>query len=352
MQRGCDRPAQVAEGHQGGEQGWETTTLSSPPGTAGAGQVTGGTAHSPEPYTQSCWAGDPSPGHIPQLLQWRAPIWWNPDVTELAWRLPKLDIVNEIAEREGQVRALQSQQRDSHSLSRGTAGSSPLHTVTSSPGKGEGDQRRDPLPSFPRTGELRAVLGGTEPAPAPRFTRTFPALWPHPWAVPAPSHTAFPVERTPGMSGQPPLPPDFLCDSSTPEENQYFSTHQRKDREKHSMGKGTRRMLLACLIPAACPRVPASRLAVGNGTCFPSRSAVTGRHCKRRRAELCSHLSHRDIHAPGAECSFGPPKASEGSVGEDGETTPFPHPTAHPCPKAPSLCRAANKSCSSPLPNS
>lgn len=116
-------------------------------------------------------------------------------MTELAWRVPKLDIVNEIAEREGQVRALQSQQRHSHSLGRGTAGSSPLHTVTSSRGKSEGDQKRD-LTSFPRIGEPCAVSGGIEPAPAPQFTRTFPALCLHPWAVPAPSHTAFPGDRT------------------------------------------------------------------------------------------------------------------------------------------------------------
>lgn len=121
------------------------------------------------------------------------------------------------------------------------------------------------------------------------------------------------------------------------------------------MGKGTRRMLLACLIPAVRPRVPASRLAVGNGTCFPSRSALAGQHCNRRRAELCSHLRPRSMHAPDAGCRFSPPKGSEGSIGENGETAPFPHPTAHPAqtshPSA-GLGLAGNKSCSSPLPNS
>lgn len=95
------------------------------------------------------------------------------------------------------------------------------------------------------------------------------------------------------------------------------------------MGKGTRQMLLACLIPAARPREPASGLAVGNGTCFPSLSAVMGQHCKRRRAELCGHLGPRGIHAP----------------------IPL-----HILPKTSIFLQgwgfAGNKSCSSPLPNS
>lgn len=131
--------AQIAEAQQGGERGRGTTTPSPLGDAAGAGQVPGGTVDSPERCTLSCWAGDLSPGHIPQPLLWRAPIWRNPNVTELAWRVPKLDIVNEIAEREGQVRALRSQQGHNHSHSKGIAGSSPLRTVTSSASKGEGD---------------------------------------------------------------------------------------------------------------------------------------------------------------------------------------------------------------------
>lgn len=239
------------------------------------------------------------------------------------------------------MRALRSQQRHGHSLSRGTAGSSPLHTVTSSPGKGDGDQRRDP-PSFPRTGEPRAVPAGTEPAPAPRFTRIFPALRPHPWAVPAPSHTALPADRAPGMSGQPPLPPDFLRDSSTPEENQYFSTHRRQEREKAFHGKGDAADASRMPHPSGSPSSPC--LSAGCGKChlfpFP--------HRNRRRAELCSHLRPRGIHTPGAGCRFGSLKASKGSVGagvgsfcsngEDGDAPS--HCTSRP--KFPSLCRAGS----------
>lgn len=175
---------------------------------------------------------------------------------------------------------------------------------------------------------------GTEPAPAPRFTRILPALCPHPWAVPAPSHTALPADRAPGMSGQPPLPPDFLRDSSTPEENQYFSTHRRKEREKHSMGKGTRRMLLACLIPAARPRVPASRLAVGNGTCFPSRTATGG-------GQSSAATSDHGAFTPQVRgAGLVPPKLPRDPL-ELGwgafvamERMEMPHPTAHPVPNS------------------
>lgn len=190
---------------------------------------------------------------------------------------------------------------------------------------------------------------GTEPAPAPRFTRIFPALCPHPWAVPAPSHTALPADRAPGMSGQLPLPPDFLRDSSTPEENQYFSTHRRKEREKHSMGKGTRRMLLACLIPAARPRVPASRLAVGNATCFPSRTATGG-------GQSSAATSDRGASTPQVRgAGLVPPKLPRDPL-ELGwgafaamERMEMPHPTAHPVPNShPSagLGLAGNENCS------
>lgn len=81
-------------------------------------------------------------------------------------------------------------------------------------------------------------------------------------------------KRAPGVSWQPLFLPSFSMTHPLQGKSQSFSTHE-KDRGKHSMGKGTRRMLLACLIPEAHPWVSASWLAVGNGTCFPSCRTVT-----------------------------------------------------------------------------
>lgn len=106
-----------------------------------------------------------------------------------------------------------------------------------------------------------------------------------------------------------PAPSQLLYDSSTPGENQDLSTHQMKDLEKHFMGKGTRRMLLACLITASRPWVSASWLPVGNGTCFPSRCTVTLVHhqWKIRRVQLCSCMKPYCIHTTGMRCRSGPP---------------------------------------------
>lgn len=271
------------------------------------------------------------------------------DVTELAWRTPKLDIVNEIAEREGQVRALRNQQRHGHSLSRGTAGSSPLHTVTSSPGKGDGDQRRDPPLPFPEPGSpVRCRQGQSRPQ------------------LPGSHASSLPSARTPGQCLLPPTQPSqwtghLGCPGSPRSLPTFSVTHplQRKtntsahigDRNgrKHSMGKGTRRMLLACLIPAARPRVPASRLAVGNGTCFPSRTATGG-------GQSSAATSDRGASTPQVRgAGLVPPKLLRDPL-ELGwgafaamERMEMPHPTAHPVPNShPSagLGLAGNENCS------
>lgn len=174
------------------------------------------------------------------------------------------------------------------------------------------------------------------------------ALCPPPWAVPTPSHTAFPAGRAPGISGQPPLPPDFLRDSSAPEENQYFSTHQRKGREKHSMGKGTRRMLLACLIPAVRPRVPLLgwlwEMALVSLPTLQSRASTA-----RGGGQSSAATSDHGASTPQS------PQIFPGIHWRGWRDHPFPHPTAHPAQNPHPSARlglVGNKSCSSPLPNS
>lgn len=160
-----------------------------------------------------------------------------------------------------------------------------------------------------------------EPAPDPRTTCILPVLCLHPWAVPAPSCAASPPHTGTWGVLAAPTPFQLLRDSSTPEENQYFSTHQTKDRDKHFMGKGTRRMLLACLIPAAHPWVSASWLAVGNGTCFPSCCTVMliQRQWKIGRVELWSSVKPWCIRIPGTRCAGLVPHSFRGTHWSWGE---------------------------------
>lgn len=116
------------------------------------------------------------------------------------------------------------------------------------------------------------------------------------------------------MAGQPPLPPGSLRDSSTPEENQHSSAHERKEREQRSMGKGTRRMLLACLIPAAALACLWEMALASLPAPHSRASSARGGH------SLQPHLW----------C----PQSCRGIGGEDGEAAPLPH------PKPPSLCGA------------
>lgn len=169
--------------------------------------------------------------------------------------------------------------------------------------------------------------------------------------LPGSHASSLPSARTPGQCLLPPTQPSqrtghLGCPGSPRSLPTFSVTHplQRKtntsahigDRSgrKHSMGKGTRRMLLACLIPAARPRVPASRLAVGNGTCFPSRTATGG-------GQSSAATSDHGAFTPQVRgAGLVPPKLPRDPL-ELGwgafaamERMEMPHPTAHPVPNS------------------
>lgn len=165
-------------------------------------------------------------------------------------------------------------------------------------------------------------------------------------SLPAPliSACSFLCNRTqaPGVSWQPLLPASFSVTHPLQGKSK-TSAHTRRGTERSiSWERGWRQMLLACLIAAARPWVSASWLAVGNGTCFPSRCAavLAHRQWETRRVELCSRVKPRCIHTPGTRCRSGVPAYA--SITHPGADTRSPSAPSRCVPrlKPPSLCRA------------